>query len=87
MVEVICDNCGTIKKSNHEWILGNEQQKHSLRSGSVRKLIRFFDRWYSRQATELGAIHLCSVKCKEEFARTKGMRVIITQRDLSMHNY
>jgi hypothetical protein len=87
MVEIICDNCKTIKKSNREWILGNKQEKHSLRSESVRKLIRFFDRWYSRLATEPGAIHLCSAECKEEYARKNGLRIIITQRDLGGHNY
>jgi hypothetical protein len=87
MVEIVCDNCGAVRKSNREWILGNKQEKRSLRSGSVRKLIRFFDRWYSRHATELGAIHLCSIQCKEEYARKNGLRIIVTQRDLGLHSY
>ena len=87
MVEIICDNCGAVKKSNRDWILGNEQEKRSLRPGSVRKLIRFFDHWYGQRATEIGAIHLCSSKCKEEYARKNGLRVIITQRDLGLHSY
>ena len=87
MVEVICDNCGATKKSDREWILGNKQQKGSLRSGSFRTLLRFFDGWYSRLATEPGAIHLCSTECKEKYARKNGLRIIITQRDLGMHSY
>ena len=87
MVEIICDNCGAGKKEAGEGILGNKQQKRSLRSGSFRTLIRFFDRWYSRLATQPGAIHLCSSECKEEYARKNGLRVIITQRDLGMHSY
>lgn len=87
MGEIICDNCGAVKKSNREWILGNKQEKRSLRVGSFRKVIRFFDRWYSRLATEAGAIHLCSAECKEEYARKNGLRIIITHRDLGLHSY
>lgn len=87
MVEIICDNCGALKKSNREWILGNKQEKRSLRSGSVRKVIRFLDHWYTRWVTETGAIHLCSEKCKEQYARKNGLRILITQRDLGLHSY
>lgn len=87
MVEIICDNCGVVNKSNREWILGYNEEKHSLRSGSVRRLIRFFDRWYARRATEPGAIHLCSSRCKEQYARKNGLRIIVTQRDLGLHSY
>ncbi|HWC20036.1 MAG TPA: hypothetical protein VG498_23685 [Terriglobales bacterium] len=87
MVEVICDNCGAVKKPHREWILGYKQEKRSLRAGSVRNIIRFFDRWYGRRATETGAIHLCSAKCKEEYADKNGIRIIITQRDQGLHSY
>ena len=87
MVEVICDNCGAVKKSNREWVLGYKREKYSSRSGSARKLIRFFDHWYGRYATNPDAIHLCSPECKEEYANKNGLRIIITQRDPGLHNY
>ena len=87
MVEVICDNCGKIKKSNREWILGYNWESRSRSSGAVRRIIRFFDRWYSRHATEPGAFHLCSQECKEEYASKNRLRVIITQRDMGLHSY
>lgn len=87
MVEIICDNCGARKKSDREWILGSRQQKKSLRTGSLRTLIRFFDRWYTRLVSQPGAIHLCSTECKEKYARNNGLRIIITQRDQGLHSY
>lgn len=87
MVEVICDNCGAIKKPDREWILGYNWQSRSRLSGAARRLIRFFDRWYDRRATDPAAFHLCSPECKEEYARKNAVRIIITQRDLGLHSY
>jgi hypothetical protein len=87
MVEVICDNCGAVKKTNREWVLGYKWENRSRLSGSVRQLIRFFDHWYVHRATEPGAIHLCSLECKEAYANKNGLRIIITQRDFGVHSY
>ncbi len=87
MVEVICDNCGAIKKSGGEWILGFHWEGRSRLTGAVRRLIRFLDRWYDRRAVEPAAIHICSPQCKEEYANRNSLRIIITQRDLGLHSY
>jgi hypothetical protein len=89
VVEVICDNCGALKKekANQEWILGYNWESRSQFTGAVRRLIRFLDRWYDRHALEPEAIHLCSPECKEQYADKNSVRVIITQRDLGIHSY
>lgn len=87
MVEVICDNCGAVKKGNREWILGFNWMTRSQFTRSTRRLIRFIDHWYSRHALEPGAIHLCSQQCKEQYAEKNSLRVIVTQRDLGIHSY
>jgi len=87
VVEIICDNCGTVKKTNQEWIVGYNWESRSQFTGEARRIIRFLDRWYDRHAAAGAAIHLCSGECQEQYADKNSVRVIITQRDLGIHSY
>lgn len=70
MVRITCDTCKAVKPTNgklhyEEWILGYDIESKSARS--LQRAIRFLDRWDHRRIVELGAIHFCSVECKEEY--------------------
>ena len=72
MVRITCDGCGAVKPSYErlhrlEWILGYDIESKSARS--LQRAIRFLDRWDDRRILELGAIHFCSVKCKDEYLK------------------
>jgi len=70
MVKITCDICRAVKPMNERlresgWILGYDIESKSERS--LQRAIRFLDRWDDRRIMELGAIHFCSVECKEEY--------------------
>ena len=74
MVSITCDACGrekpqpeAAKAGKNGWVLGYDLQSES--SNAVSRSIRFLDRWDDRRALELGAIHLCSDKCKQNYLR------------------
>ena len=70
MVKITCDICRAVKPTNErlrdkEWVLGYDIESKSERS--LQRAIRFLDRWDDRRIMDLGAIHFCSVECKEEY--------------------
>ena len=72
MVSITCDACGREKPQpeatgKNGWVLGYDLQSES--SNAVSRSIRFLDHWDDRRALELGAIHLCSDKCKQNYLR------------------
>jgi len=74
MVNVICDTCGAVKpqkeagkEDGFEWILGYDLQVQSPKS--LQRSIRFLDHWDDRRILELGAIHLCSLECRDKYVR------------------
>lgn len=72
MVKITCDTCGAVKPSNdrlphRDWLLGYDLQTESPRS--LRRAVNFLDRWDDRRINELGAIHFCSVECKDKYLR------------------
>jgi len=72
MVRITCDTCGAVKPSNdrigrEEWILGWDLETQSPRA--LRRSVQFLDRWDDRRINELGAIHFCSVECKDKYLR------------------
>ncbi len=72
MIQITCDSCGKEKPDNSKtlketWILGYDLQVEN--SSGVQRSIRFQDKWDDRRICELGAIHLCSQKCKENYLR------------------
>jgi hypothetical protein len=71
MVEISCDSCGKVKPvaesatAANEWVLGYDLEVQS--PNALQRSMRFLDRWDSRRVLELGAIHFCSVACKDKY--------------------
>ena len=65
MVTITCDICGAKKTPREEWVLGYDLEFESPRS--LRRAVTFLDRWDDRRIVELGAIHFCSLQCRDEY--------------------
>lgn len=71
MVEIKCDNCDAVRQPNietrhgDEWILGWDILSES--PNAMQHSIRFLDRWDDRRVAEFGAIHFCSLDCRDEY--------------------
>lgn len=69
MIKITCDNCGSVRPevvpSNEEWVLGYDVEIEAR--NAVQRSIRFLDHWDSRRVMEVGAIHLCSLECRDEY--------------------
>ncbi len=69
MVVITCDVCGAklpdVLRAGEEWILGYDLQVES--PSSVHRSIRFLPQWDSTRVMELGAIHLCSLECRDRY--------------------
>ena len=77
MVKITCDNCGAEMPeklpANTEWILGYDLETET--PNSVRRSVRLLDRWDDRRVLELGAIHLCSIQCRDEYMKNSAARM------------
>jgi hypothetical protein len=71
MARITCDNCGVVKPEKLpvgiEWILGYDLETETPKS--VQRSIRLLDHWDDRRVLELGAIHLCSLQCRDEYMK------------------
>jgi putative heme degradation protein len=73
MVEITCDMCQKRKPASEKrlgsdsWILGYDIETE--KANALQRSLRFLDRWDDARVLELGAIHLCSERCKEEYIR------------------
>ncbi len=71
MVTITCDVCGKEKPqaaiNGGGWILGYDLQSES--PNAVSRAIRFLDHWDDRRVLELGTIHLCSDRCRQDYLR------------------
>lgn len=70
MVTITCDNCGAKKSEDRRsapWILGYDIESES--PNAVSHSVRFLDRWDDTRILELGAIHLCSLECREKYLK------------------
>ena len=73
MVTITCDFCGDKRTPNTEttaqpsWIQGFDLVTESPRL--QQRTIRMLDRWDSRRIAELGAVHFCSIECKDKYLR------------------
>ncbi len=71
MVKITCDVCGKVKPALNKriapngWILGYDLEVEN--SNALQRSLRFLNRWDNARALELGAIHLCSPECKDEY--------------------
>jgi hypothetical protein len=77
MVTTTCDNCGAKRPerlpSNTERILGYDLETETPQS--VQRSIRLLDRWDDRRVLEFGAIHLCSIQCRDEYLKQSASRM------------
>ena len=72
MVRISCDICGRTRPASEkiqseEWILGYDFESES--KAGLQRSVRFLDRWDDRRVLELGAIHLCSEKCRDKYLK------------------
>src|ERR1700758_3465855 len=71
MVRITCDNCGGKKPeklpAGIEWIQGYDLETETPKS--VQRSIRLLDHWDDRRVLELGAIHLCSIQCRDQYLK------------------
>ena len=71
MVKITCDVCGKVKPSlstrvaQNGWILGYDLEIEN--ANALQRSLRFLNRWDNARALELGAIHLCSQECKDDY--------------------
>jgi len=71
MIEISCDSCGKVKPvtesltNGNEWVLGYDLEVQS--PNALQRSMRFLERWDNRRVLELGAIHFCSVACKDKY--------------------
>jgi hypothetical protein len=50
---------------NDAWILGYDIEVEN--ANALQRSLRFLNRWDDGRVLELGAIHLCSEKCKDQY--------------------
>lgn len=73
MVEITCDVCDKKRPQSEKrlgkdsWILGYDIEME--KANALQRSLRFLDRWDDSRVLELGAIHLCSEKCKDDYIR------------------
>ena len=70
MVSITCDACGKLRpqddiRAREEWLLGYDVQTES--ENALSHAIRFLDSWDPRRVLEIGAIQICSEKCKQAY--------------------
>lgn len=83
MIKIICDTCGAVKdrpsrnneaatqSSQPEWILGYDLQSSTPRA--VSRSMSFFDHWEPARVLERGAIHFCSIECKDAYVASNSL--------------
>jgi hypothetical protein len=73
MIKLTCDVCGKVRPApdrrlgDDSWILGYDIEVEN--ANALQRSLRFLNRWDDARVLELGAIHLCSEKCKDEYIR------------------
>jgi len=73
MVKITCDVCGKARATSDRrigddsWILGYDIEVEN--ANALQRSLRFLGRWDDTRVLELGAIHLCSEKCKEQYIK------------------
>lgn len=71
MTTITCDTCRAEARPNSEkrttkapWIQGSDLMVESPRL--VQHSVRLLDRWDDRRIAEFGAVHFCSLECKDK---------------------
>ena len=72
MIRITCDTCGVLRNSRQQgWILGYDLRVDTPQT--VSRSISFFAEWDDSRILERGAIHFCSLKCKEDYIARNSM--------------
>jgi hypothetical protein len=73
MIKITCDVCDKVrpqqskKIANDSWILGYDLEIEN--ANALQRSLRFLSRWDDARVMELGAIHICSEKCKDQYIK------------------
>ena len=71
MIKITCDICDKVRPQsngrivNDSWILGYDLEVEN--ANALQHSLRFLTRWDDTRVMELGAIHICSEKCKDQY--------------------
>jgi len=72
MIRITCDTCGIVRRPRQQgWILGYDLRFDTPQT--VSRSISFFDRWDNSRILQRGAIHFCSLKCKEAYTAANSL--------------
>jgi hypothetical protein len=81
MIRIICDTCGVVKNPRQqEWILGYDLRVDTPQT--VSRSISFFDRWDDSRILQRGAIHFCSLECKQAYIAENSMNKKMSRRKI-----
>ena len=73
MVKITCDVCGKARPQtdgrivDDSWVLGYDIEIEN--ANALQRSLRFLTRWDDARLLEIGSIHLCSEKCKDQYIR------------------
>lgn len=73
MVKITCDVCGKVRpqpvrrNADDSWVLGYDIEVEN--ANALQRSMRFLGRWDDTRLVEIGAIHLCSEKCKDHYMK------------------
>lgn len=73
MVKISCDVCNKVRPqsdrriADDSWVLGYDIEVEN--ANALQRSLRFLNRWDETRVMELGAIHLCSEKCKDRYIK------------------
>jgi microsomal dipeptidase-like Zn-dependent dipeptidase len=73
MIRITCDVCDKVrtqqskKIANDSWILGYDLEIEN--ANALQRSLRFLSHWDDARVMELGAIHICSEKCKDQYIK------------------
>jgi hypothetical protein len=71
MIKITCDVCGRVRPDGRivddSWVLGYDIEVEN--ANALQRSLRFLSHWDDARVLELGAIHLCSEKCKDQYIK------------------
>ena len=73
MIKISCDVCDKVRPQSDRrigedsWVLGYDIEVEN--ANALQRSLRFLSRWDDTRVLELGAIHLCSEKCKDRYIK------------------
>jgi hypothetical protein len=73
MIKISCDVCSKVRPQSDRriaedaWVLGYDIEIEN--ANALQRSLRFLSRWDDARVLELGAIHLCSEKCKDQYIK------------------